>query len=270
MDNFRAFATRKRYSICVINNRKILYGGVVLIALVFIVGVAVSKKSSLTGQTADPRAVEATTEKMRKQFMESMREVRGTVRAISSSGGEYGQTLSVSIQVPDVVSAKLFVASSPELIEKNIVVIVDGSTSIDGPSDFKVGDTVHVLLNRSVYNDGGDFTALKISIFDRTREIMKQITGVSMINGVIKKIGNNVIILIARVPDTAKLSTLDVSGSFTVPYVEKEYKILVNANTEFPRAQLKALKVGVSISAWGEGDLLNSGSFTATKIINET
>lgn len=215
----------------------------------------------------DSAAREAINTKLRNQFMNTMREVVGIVQNISSRG-EGLRSLAVQIELPDVSPPKVFTSSTPKLVQKNITVLIDGETQIEGSSDFNTGDTVHILLNKSAYS-GSEFNALKISIRDRVKEIMKQVTNANLIHGKIRKKGSTTIVLSTRVPDSAKLSTLDVSGSFVVPYVEKEYVIIINANTKFPGVSFATLKVGDQVSAWGEGELFKKDSFIATKIIKE-
>ncbi|MHB8709935.1 MAG: DUF5666 domain-containing protein [Minisyncoccota bacterium] len=247
--------------------RNIWTGVVIVVALLLLAWWYVASGGFSFGNSKmDPNA-------FRAQFIENVQKnangISGQIQHVDVQGGT--QKLEVKTEVLDIASSTGSTSASTPLlgtISKTITVLVDGKTAITGTSDFKVGDTVNVLLDKSVYQ-GIDFHAVKISIYNRIEEIKNQAFTLNLIHGNIEKITSNSLLLKTQVPDKTKKSTLNFSGAFTVPYIDKEYTILIDNNTQFVGGGRSGLKVGVSVSIWGNGDLLNTSSFTATKILYE-
>ena len=212
---------------------------------------------------------------LRLQFIENAQKnangISGQIQQIDVQGGT--KKLDVQIQISDLASLSsgdltLSTTSLPKLISKTITILVDGETTIEGTSDFKIGDTVKALLNKSVYQ-GTFFHAIKISTYNRVEEIKRQVFNLNLIHGSIEKLEGDLLVIKTKVPNKAKATTLNFSGEFTVPYIDKEYQVLIDKSTQFIGGKKSDLKVGGSISVWGEGDLLSMSSLTATKILIE-
>ncbi len=206
-------------------------------------------------------------ESMRQHLMQSLREVQGSIQDIFVTS-EGIKVLTIQVQIPDITVMKIPSQKELPISQKTIRVSITKKTVTEEEEAFKVGDTVTTLLDRGVY-EGSDFNALKISLYSREREIKKTIEYSNIIHGTIKSIGNNSLVLKADVPDLAKMATLDVSQSFVVPRITKNYTVVINKNTDLSGTRIKDLKINDGLTAWGNENLLTENSFTATRIRKE-
>lgn len=239
------------------NIKKIIFI-VVVVAIVVWAGVMAFNK-----MTANPLAVSS--RGLLNEAIQETEYVNGKIQSITPKEG--GVLLTVSAEIPDILKAGMASTSIP-VIKKIVHVFVAKATNIEGTNNPQAGDIAIAMLDKSVY-DGTEFTALKITVYNRAEEMRKQATQFRFLYGEIKKVQGDSFVLKTRVPDTTKLNTIDFSGSFTVPYVEKTYTIFISKDTRFPNADSKIIKKGNIVSAWGSGDLLNETSYTATKILIE-
>jgi hypothetical protein len=130
----------------------------------------------------------------------------------------------------------------------------------------KEGATVSVTLDKSIYSTG-PFTAQNIFVHN----FKKQVASIDVLNGTIVKVDGNIIIVETQVVDSEAFEKVDITKSFTVPYISKLYTITINDNTEFMDSGYdfvgNGLIPGFQVHVWGDGDLYGLDSFTATKIL---
>lgn len=240
------------------SNKKIIFI-VVTIVIVVWAGVIIYKKA-----TTNPLAVSQVG--LLNEAIQETKYVNGKIQSIIPKEG--GMLLTVLVEIPDISTFGVASTTIP-IAMKIIHVFVPRSIHIEGTNNPHVNDTTIAMLDKSVY-DGTEFTARKIIVYNRAEEMRKQATQFRFLYGEIKKVQADSFILKTKVPDVTKLNSIDFSGSFIISYVEKNYTIFISKDTKFlQNSKLETIKKGNIVSAWGDGDLLNETSYTATKILVE-
>jgi hypothetical protein len=203
-------------------------------------------------------------QEMKQRFVGDFRTIHGIVQNIISDDGG-GKIFTIETRIPNISLLGVSGRDMLSMVVKTVKVSVTDKTTVGDTLPFNVGDTVDVLLDQSVYF-ANEFEALKISHYSRDGDIKKAAAYSEIIHGTITSITKNSLVVKAKVADLSKLAALDVSGSFTVPYTEKYYKIFLGATTSFSGASFANFKTGDSVTAWGSGNLLDKSSFTATRL----
>lgn len=247
------------------NSRSLISIFIIGTIVVFSVTAYLRNNGSLPVTSSAAR--EKNIEDMKQHFMKSLREVHGSVTDVFVTSA--GLTvLTIETKIPDPTNIGTSSNTAPALMKKTIRVSITDKTSVEGNHVFKNGESIKALLDRGVY-EGTDFNALSISLYSRTLEIKKKIEYTDTIQGTIQSIGKNSFVIKAEVPDLSKTTTLDLTKSFIVPRVIKNYTVTVDNNTNLYGITFKDLKKNDRVSVWGTDNLLSVNSFTATRLLRD-
>lgn len=238
------------------NNKKIVFIALGISVIILVLAFLEVKKSA-----SPEHAVNI--EELRGEILAEARNIGGIIKNTSIFDG--GFLITVDTQLADI--SQLNSRGSVPQITKRITIFVGPKILIKGTSTPQIGDTVAVTLDKSVY-EGERFNALEIAVYNYAGETKRQVTEADRIHGEIRSLKGNMFILRARVADITKIDTVDFSGTFTVPQVTKDYKIMVASTTQFMGGTNKDLKVGGTVIAW-EDNILYKDSFTADKLFIE-
>lgn len=206
-------------------------------------------------------------QEMKERFIRDFHEIQGTITNITNATTT-GQVLTVETSIPDPSTLGTAEHMIPTKNKKVIKISISKNTVVTSQALFKAGDVVDAILDQSVYF-ASEFNALKISLYSRELAIRQAIGYSDVIHGTVKSIDSGSFVLQAKVADLSKLAALNVSQSFTVPQVTKNYTIFVTAKTAFSNVSFAGLKMGDSVTAWGNDNLLNKNSFTASRVRKE-
>ena len=236
-------------------NKKGLFVAVVIIIIVLFAvwytSMSMSQKPSL------PKV----TEEVKAEIINSAIIVKGKI--LSMENGAKGVSA-----ITFTTAILNFNLRYPAPVEKEITVKITPETIMGGyVEDLKKGATITITLNESVYKEG-PFIAKNIFV----NNLKKQVKVIDVLGGTITKIDGDVIVVETKVVDAEAFSKVDTEGSFTVPYVTKEYLIKIDDSTKFMDSGYdftdgKGLIPGFQVMVWGNGDLYNLSTFTATKIL---
>lgn len=238
------------------DSRKILYLVLIVVAVILTSAFFTGKKHTSTISKVD-------VDEVRKEILDEARDVRGTIKEVSSSVGS-GTTMTIEVEVPDI--SRIDSRGEVPAILKTIEVFVDNGILIGGTRSPQAGDVAVVTLDKSVY-DNTRFNATKIEVYNYASEMKKQAVAVQLIGGgITKSLSGSTFTMKAWIPDTERIDSIDFSKPFSVPQIERTYTITIASTTRYIGGTQNDLKLGTSVEVWGE-DLLNRNAFTASKIL---
>lgn len=107
--------------------------------------------------------------------------------------------------------------------------------------------------------------------FNQAEETKKQTVAARQINGVVKEVGGNFLIIEAALIDISKLGSFDFSKPSLLPSLKKDYKVFINENTSIVSdygAPLKFsdIKKGFPVQAFSDGEIYAKDQFIATRV----
>lgn len=107
--------------------------------------------------------------------------------------------------------------------------------------------------------------------FNQAEETTKQAMASTQINGVVKEVGGNFLIIEAALIDVSKLGSFDFSKPSLLPSLKKDYKVFINENTAIVSdygAPLKFsdIKNGFPAQAFSDSEIYAKDRFTATRV----
>lgn len=106
--------------------------------------------------------------------------------------------------------------------------------------------------------------------FNQAEETKKQAVNARQINGVVKEVGGNFLIIEATLIDISKLNGFDFSKPSILPFVKKDYKVFVDKNTAIVSGnapiKFSDIKSGFSIQAFSDSGIYAKNQFTALRV----
>lgn len=107
--------------------------------------------------------------------------------------------------------------------------------------------------------------------FNQAEDTKKQVKASRQINGAVKEVGNDFLLIEATMVDISKLDDFDFSSPSLLPSIKKNYKVFVDKNTAIVSGVgaalgLSEVKNGSSVQAFSDDEIYARDSFTALRV----
>lgn len=209
--------------------RSTLLALLVAVVALFILILLVRNRPSSTVDPNSPLAQEV----KKSDFVAQALAVTGVVTGVDLN--EYTITIKATILDLSGASEQIIPALLPA---KEVVyqVIMDDLTMFEGEKGLDglvPGDEITVISGISIYEAAnGEIHAQKIIFLDKEISATQALMGyqdvlIGSVRSMNKSQGTTKLVVEVEVPDSTKLSTIDPSGSFEVPYVTKQILVTV-------------------------------------------
>ncbi|OHA84182.1 MAG: hypothetical protein A2408_01900 [Candidatus Yonathbacteria bacterium RIFOXYC1_FULL_52_10] len=224
--------------------KKIRASAAFLLVATVLVGVVVMRNEQMP---PDPKGVLTD-----KEVLKKSQYLAGFVESITAEGDT--GTLVVRANIKDISSGSLryIEPEDVQFIEKVYMVSFDENTVFSGKvvADIVSGDQVAINTKELIY-EKDSLTALSIAFFDPREDTVAQIlrdrrTLDAVVESVENQDEDTVIVVRTAIPDEDKLRTMDLSGSYTVPFIERKYSVRISKSTTLEGVAREEISSGMS------------------------
>lgn len=211
----------------------------------------------------------------KSEFIQNEKSLSGSVQKITFNADSDNGVIMLRAAILDVNTEEDYIeGSNRKFIEKEFSIRFDSDTTFKNKlvDDLVQGDMVKIDTSESIYLSS-DLVASRVVFFDEQAEAKKQIIGDSkVLLGTVMSKTDTEVIVSAEVIDMEKLDTLDLSGSYSVPYISKELRVVIDDKTEIvdeAENPLGSFSVGDVVYVTVGQDIYKSEPLTAEKIMVE-